>query len=159
MKYTRQWSWENTWLVWTLIALVLLPIGTTYATLSRVNAVYQSVGANVLRDVFLFGIGWGIAQVLFGLAVDAIGIALTFSLVLGTSAGAGTILPLIRLHPERLNTSAGYGVLGGVAVVIVGVLVPSPAGCVKRQSRCREPHARASWLEFPLRFFAVWEHH
>jgi L-rhamnose-H+ transport protein len=128
MKYARRWSWENTWLAWTLIALVLLPIGTTYAALSRASAVYESAGVHVLRDVFLFGAGWGIAQVLFGLAVDAIGIALTFSLVLGTSAGAGTVLPLIRLHPKQLGTAAGHGVLGGVFLVIAGVLVCAVAG-------------------------------
>lgn len=68
------------------------------------------------------------AQVFFGLAVDAIGIALTFSLVLGTSAAVGTLVPLVRLHPERLNTPAGHGVLAGVTLVIAGVLICAIAG-------------------------------
>jgi L-rhamnose-H+ transport protein len=72
--------------------------------------------------------GWGVAQVLFGLAVEWIGIALTFSLVLGTSAGAGALIPLLRLHPERLNTPAGYGVLAGVFLVFLGVLTCAYAG-------------------------------
>lgn len=70
----------------------------------------------------------GVAQVFFGLAVDAIGIALTFSLVLGISAAVGALVPLLRLHPERLKTPAGHGALGGVALVIVGVLVCAVAG-------------------------------
>jgi len=32
------------------------------------------------------------------LAVEAIGIALTFSVVLGLSAAVGSLIPLIRLH-------------------------------------------------------------
>lgn len=142
MKYTRRWSWENTWFAWTLIALVLLPISVTSMTISYGRAVYQSVDANVLRDVIVFGAGWGVAQVLFGLAVDAIGIALTFSLVLGTSAGAGALTPLIRLHPERLHTPAGHGVLVGVFLVIAGVVVCAIAGRQRERALNAQTGAR-----------------
>jgi len=89
----------------------------------------------MLLVVMLFGAGWGVAQVFFGLAVDAIGIALTFSLVLGTSAAVGTLIPLVHLHPERLQTPAGHGVLGGVALVIAGVLVCAIAGRMREKAR------------------------
>lgn len=128
MKYTRRWAWENTWLAWTLFALVLLPITVTMSTVPQLGRVYHDVSASVLRDAILFGMGWGVAQVFFGIAVDVIGIALTFSLVLGTSAAVGTLAPLARLHPDRFNTPAGHGVLAGVALVIVGVLVCAVAG-------------------------------
>lgn len=128
MKYTSRWAWENTWLAWTIWALLILPALVTTATVPHLGRIYSSVAPGVLLLVILFGAGWGIAQVFFGLAVDAIGIALTFSLVLGTSAAVGTLIPLIHLHPERLHTSAGYGVLAGVALVILGVLVCAVAG-------------------------------
>lgn len=119
MKYARRWAWENTWLAWSLFALILLPIVVTVSTVPHLREIYQANGASIV-DVTGFGAGWGVAQVFFGLAFDVIGIALTFSLVLGTSAAVGTLVPLIRLHPERLNTSAGHGVLAGVAIVIAG---------------------------------------
>lgn len=40
-----------------------------------------------------------------------------------TSAAVGTLVPLIRSHSERLNSSAGHGVVADVAVVIAGVLI------------------------------------
>jgi L-rhamnose-H+ transport protein len=128
MKYARRWAWENTWLAWSLFALILFPVVTTVSTVGRLSDVYHSTGTGILLDVIVFGAGWGVAQVFFGLAVDAIGIALTFSLVLGTSAAVGTLVPLIRLHPERLNTPAGHSVFAGVALVIAGVLVCAIAG-------------------------------
>lgn len=128
MKYARCWAWENTWLAWTLFALVLLPIIVTCTTVPHLASVYHAAPLGIVLDVILFGAGWGVAQVFFGLAVDAIGIALTFSLVLGTSAAVGTLVPLVRLHPQRLNTSPGHAVLVGVAVVIAGVLVCAVAG-------------------------------
>lgn len=128
MKYARRWAWENTWLAWTLFALLALPIAVTCETVPDLSAVYHATAFGVVMDVILFGAGWGVAQVFFGLAVDAIGIALTFSLVLGTSAAVGTLVPLVRLHPGRLNTPAGHAVIAGVFVVIAGVLVCAIAG-------------------------------
>ncbi|MGC2163520.1 MAG: L-rhamnose/proton symporter RhaT [Silvibacterium sp.] len=128
MKYTSRWAWENTWMAWTILALLVLPPIVTVGTVPHLREVYSSAAPGVLLAVILFGAGWGVAQVFFGLAVDTIGIALTFSLVLGTSAAVGTLIPLIHLHPERLQTSAGRGVLGGVALVIAGVLVCAVAG-------------------------------
>jgi L-rhamnose-H+ transport protein len=128
MKFTRRWSWENTWLAWSLIALLVLPTVAAWATIPHLAEVYQSVAVSILVAVVFLGMGWGVAQLLFGLAVDWIGIALTFSLVLGTSAGAGALVPFIRLHPERLNTPAGYGVIAGVLLVFAGVLTCAYAG-------------------------------
>jgi L-rhamnose-H+ transport protein len=134
MKYTRRWAWENTWLAWTIFALLVLPPVVTYATVPHLGGVYHAAAASIIFEVVGFGAGWGVAQVFFGLAVDAIGIALTFSLVLGTSAAVGTLVPLVRLHPERLNTPAGHGVLVGVALVLVGVLICAVAGRLREKA-------------------------
>ena len=75
-----------------------------------------------------FGVGWGIAQVLFGLAVEAIGIGLTFSIVLGMSAAIGSMIPLIRLHPEKILSKGGMGLMLGVVLVILGVVICAIAG-------------------------------
>lgn len=134
MKFTRRWAWENTWLAWTIFALLLLPVVVTSATVPELGAVYRSTDTRILLEVIGFGTGWGVAQVLFGLAVDAIGIALSFSLVLGTAAAVGTLVPLLRLHPERLNSPAGLGVLAGVALVLVGVAVCAVAGRMREKA-------------------------
>lgn len=128
MKFTRRWAWENTWLAWTIFALLLMPVALTTATVPQLGDVYRSSGLRVILEVIGFGAGWGVAQVFFGLAVDSIGIALSFSLVLGTAAAVGTLVPLLRLHAERLNSPAGYGVLAGVALVLLGVGICAVAG-------------------------------
>jgi len=139
MKYARRWAWENTWLVWSLFALLLLPVVVTCSTVSHLSEIYHSAASGILLQVIVFGAGWGVAQVFFGVAVDAIGIALTFSLVLGTSAAVGALVPLIRLHPERLNTSSGQGLIAGVVLVIAGVLVCAVAG--RRREKALKGHS------------------
>jgi L-rhamnose-H+ transport protein len=128
MKFTRSWAWENTWLAWTIYALVLLPPVVTFLTVPHLGEVYRNAGGGPVLLAAAFGAGWGIAQVFFGLAVDSIGIALTFSIVLGISAAVGSLLPLLRLHPGELFTAAGAGIVAGVILVVIGVGICAVAG-------------------------------
>src|ERR1700733_4632839 len=107
MKFTRKWAWENTWAVWTIFALFIFPLLLAYRPVPQINTAYAQAGAGVVLIVAACGAGWGIAQVLFDLAVEAIGIALTFSVVLGLSAAVGSLIPLVRLHPDEVISPAG----------------------------------------------------
>lgn len=128
MKFTRRWAWENTWLVWSVFALLILPPIMTFATVPNVQQAFAEVGVGLVLTVAAFGAAWGVAQVFFGLSVEAIGIALSFSIILGISAAVGSMIPLIRLHPEKMYTKGGYGVMLGVLLVIVGVAICAVAG-------------------------------
>jgi L-rhamnose-H+ transport protein len=128
MKFTRSWAWENAWLAWSLFALVLLPLVVTALTVPHLADVYRNAGNGPVFLAAAFGAGWGVAQVFFGLAVESIGIALTFSIVLGISAAVGSLLPLLRLHSGQLFTAAGGGVIAGVVLVIIGVSICAVAG-------------------------------
>ncbi|HLJ90817.1 MAG TPA: L-rhamnose/proton symporter RhaT [Candidatus Angelobacter sp.] len=128
MKFTRQWAWENTWLAWTLFALFLFPPVLALLVVPHLGEVYRDAGPGPVLVVAAFGAGWGVAQVFFGLAVEAIGIALTFSIVLGISAAVGSLLPFVRLHPEKLFTPVGCGIVAGVILVIAGVAICAVAG-------------------------------
>src|SRR5258706_13100867 len=87
---------------WSLFRLMIFPPLAAIATIPQLGQLYGEVATGLVVTVAIFGAGWGIAQVLFGLAVDSIGIALTFSIVLGISAAVGSVIPLIRLHPEKI---------------------------------------------------------
>lgn len=128
MKFTGRWAWENTWAVWSLWALLILPPAAAYLTVPNLALVYSRAGAANIVLVAVCGLAWGIAQVLFGMAVDAIGIALAFAVVLGLSAATGSLVPLFRLHPEKVATPAGLGVMLGVLLVLAGVSVCAIAG-------------------------------
>ncbi len=134
MKFTRRWAWENTWLAWTIFALLVLPPVVASFTVPHLASVYRAVNVSAIVSVAGFGLGWGVAQVFFGLAVESIGIALTFSVVLGTSAAVGTLLPMLRLHPERLGTSSGHILLAGVFVILLGVGICAFAGRLREKS-------------------------
>ena len=133
MKYARKWAWENTWLAWTIFALVILPLSVALVTIPNLLLVYRSASPNIILEVCGFGAGWGIAQVFFGVAVDMIGIALAFSIVLGTSAAVGSLIPMVSLHRASLNSAAGYAVLGSIALILLGVMLCAAAGRMRER--------------------------
>jgi len=140
MKLTRRWAWENTWLVWTIFALLVLPTAITLMKVAHLREIYAEGGPVLVFTVAAFGAGWGVAQVLFGLAVESIGIALTFSIVLGMSAAIGSMIPLVRLHPEKIFSHGGMGVMLGVLLVLLGVVICAIAGR-KREAALNVPIA------------------
>lgn len=128
MKFTKKWAWENTWLAWTIFALLIFPLVVTFATVPSVRAVYADAGIGTVLIPAAFGAGWGISQVFLGLAVEGLGMALSFSVILGLSAAVGSLVPLIRLHPDAVLTRSGITVLSGVLLVLVGVSIAAIAG-------------------------------
>lgn len=134
MKFVRTWVWENTWLVWSVLALLLLPCALAFAAIPAFGSIMSGGGA-VVWTVALCGCAWGVAQVLFGIALDQIGIALTFSIVLGLSASMGSLIPLLRLHAAALMTHGGVLSLAGTGLVLLGVAVSAVAGKMRDRTK------------------------
>src|SRR5437868_10591480 len=128
MKFTRKWAWENTWLMWTIFALFIFPVVLTWWTVPSLKQVYAQTGLGPALLAACFGAGWGISQIFLGLAVEGIGMALSFSVILGLSAAVGSLVPLLRLHPNAIFEKGGITVLSGVALVLLGVGIAAFAG-------------------------------
>jgi L-rhamnose-H+ transport protein len=141
MKFTRSWAWENTWMAWTLFALFFLPPVVTFISLPNIHEVYSQVGMGPVWIVAACGAGWGISQVFFGLAVDAVGIALAFSVILGIAAAVGGVVPLVRDHPDKIFSPGGLGVLAGLALVVIGVGICAVAGRKREKALGLGPQA------------------
>jgi len=138
MKYVRRWEWENTWAVWTLFGLVILPIVLALTCVPSLPRVFVGPNLRTAELVFLLGAGWGLAQVLFGKAMHIIGIGLTFSIVLGLSAAMGTILPMLHLGLATVSGGAMVRIITALAFVVLGVAVCAEAGRRREQARGEE---------------------
>ncbi|MGH9518599.1 MAG: L-rhamnose/proton symporter RhaT, partial [Terriglobales bacterium] len=129
MKFTRAWEWENTWLIYTLWALVVFPPLLTWFTVPGLSAIYAAPGAeSTAWIVAACGAGWGISQIFFGLAVEGVGIALAFSVILGLAAAVGSVVPLLQQHADQVFQRLGLEVFAGVLLVLIGVGICAVAG-------------------------------
>lgn len=57
-----------------------------------------------------------------------IGISLAFSVVLGTSAAIGSLIPMLFRNRERADTTTRVAILGAIAFVLLGVMLCAIAG-------------------------------
>ena len=132
-KWMRGWEWENYWLIFAASAYLVCPWLLAWTTIPNLGAVYQGTPWMPVVLVVVFGAGWGIGAVTFGLGVDAIGMALGFAVILGVAATSGTLIPLIGKPPEHF--SFGQGLITGTALVLMlaGVAVCSFAGRWKEE--------------------------
>ncbi len=145
MKYVRRWQWENTWAIWSLFSLVILPALMASLCVPSLTATYRELPFQTTAIVFVLGAGWGLAQVLFGKAMHLIGIGLTFSIVLGLSAAAGTVLPMLHLGWDSIGADAILRIVAAIALVLLGVAVCAEAGRRREQARTGKAQRSGSY--------------
>ena len=133
MKRMPAWRWENIWLPYSVVAMIVAPWFLAMATVPHLADVYHHGSWSALIKVMLFGFGWGIGSVFFGLGIDKVGMALGYAVVLGITASFGSLLPLAILHPDRLLTRQGYALMAGTGLVLVGLVFLSVAGRRREQ--------------------------
>jgi L-rhamnose-H+ transport protein len=149
MKRMPRWRWENTWLIYAVSAMLVLPWTMALATVPHIGEVLHGTRGATIAEVALFGLGWGVGATLFGQGISRVGMALTFAIVLGITASLGSLLPLVVLHPDQLLTHQGYSLLGGLAIVILGIVVCSVAGHRRERelsSQAAQRSGAAFWL-------------
>jgi L-rhamnose-H+ transport protein len=128
MKFTRQWKWENTWLVFAASALLVIPWLLAAGFVPHLAEVYRGVSTRALLAPLIFGFLWGIAQVTFGLGISAVGMALAFAVVAGLSCLSGALVPLLVLDPADLLRPRGVLLLISMPILFAGLVLYGMAG-------------------------------
>jgi L-rhamnose-H+ transport protein len=128
MKFTRRWKWEHLWFWYSAIAFFVLPIITALVTVPSLDRAYTQVPAGPLLWTALFGITWGIGSVLYGLGIDALGMALGFPVMTALTTALGALVPMIALTPQMIFQPSGIFTMAGNLVTFAGVAVCAVAG-------------------------------
>jgi L-rhamnose-H+ transport protein len=130
MKRTSRWAWENTWLVYSFVGMVAANWALALWSVPRIGTVYERAGPAAASLVFGFGCVWGVANLLFGLGIDLIGISLSFPICIGLSTALGALIPMAK-HPAVFRTSGGMATTLGVFVILLSVAICALAGIRK----------------------------
>jgi L-rhamnose-H+ transport protein len=134
-KYTRRWKWENIWAVWAVVAFLFSPWALALATVPNLPGFYHQVNLGLLVLLVVFGLGVGLAQVFFGLALAAVGLSIGFAVTIGLSTGVGSLVPLVLLGSKAVLAPKGLTVVVGVALVLAGTAFCGLASNRKERER------------------------
>lgn len=143
MKWTRRWSWENTWLIFAFWAYLLSPWIIVFALIPHPFRTFAASSAGTLLVVALFGIGWGASAVTFGLGIAAVGMSLGFAVIAGLGATVGTVIPLIVLPSHGFSAWRIAVTSIALFLMLAGVVVCSLSGKWKEEKP--EPVATLSY--------------
>ena len=148
-KFNRKWRWENTWFIFSWVSLVVLPWTLALVFVNHLFEAYNSLTASQFAVPILFGVGWGIAQVLFGISIQRLGLALTYAIVVGLGTILGTLIPLFVQHRAEVDKKLLIEVLAGIAVMFIGIALSAWAGQI------RERLAEAVAAQLPVRRYST----
>jgi L-rhamnose-H+ transport protein len=131
----KKWRWENTWLVYSVVATILFPLLLAVLTVPSLSSVYANTPGSTIALVAIFGFGWGVGSTLFGQGLARVGMALAFAIVLGITSSLGSLLPLVILNPEQLGTRKGMLLMLGLAIVVAGIIACAVAGSIREKDQ------------------------
>ena len=119
------------------IQLVLFghfPVGIGAAFVSHLGMVYRSLPLSLVITPIGFGIGWGVAQILFGISCARLGLGLACAIIVGMGAALGTLVPMLATQ-SALHRSTLLLVLAGILLMAIGHALAAWSGRLReRQS-------------------------
>lgn len=143
MTLVKQWKWENTWLVFSFFGMIVLNLVMAGIFIHELFGIYTTIPFRDLFLLALFGLGWGVGAVLFGISVDKLGMALGYPVIMGLIASTGALLPLFKLHTGDILKPSGLLVIFGVVTAVAGIILCSGAANLKEgggTERIRNEH-------------------
>lgn len=147
MKFARRWKWENIWLLYIGFGQVVFPLLLILVTAPGAWAVFGSSKRSALAAAALFGLGWGIGNVLSGIGYTMLGVGLGLTIILGLTASLGSLIPLAVLYPQRLASSAALALYSGIGVLVAGLILCFHAGNLRQAHRSKDEISNGADLQ------------
>ena len=150
MTLVKRWSWEHTWATFSLLGMFVFNWILTLLFVPDIFAVYASSPSRDLAILGLFGLGWGVGAILFGLGMERLGMALGYPIIMGLIASLGGLIPLLIFFPHALVSAKGMVLLGGTALVILGIILCSVGGSRRAPSTGTSATANSNQFKIGL---------
>ena len=152
MKLNVKWEWENTWLLYSISALIVFPVIIVLLTVPGLLDIYRDTAGSVLVRTFLFGFGWGLGAVTFGLGLYMVGLSLGYTVMIGVIAVTGALIPMLVHNPGSLLTAGGKVIISAMLVTIGGVTLCGTAGVIREKGNREQIGEQKKQYKFKLGF-------
>ena len=135
MTYVKNWKWENSWAVFSILSMVVFNWILGFSTIPQLADIYAKATATDFIIPAFFGFCWGIGAIGFGLGIAAVGLALGYAIIMALVLSLGAFIPMVILHPSDIFTAKGIIIIIGVVVMISGIALFGKAGIRKEKEQ------------------------
>jgi L-rhamnose-H+ transport protein len=147
-KYTKGFEYENTWGLFFLITMFTVPLLSSYILLDGLK-IYSLIGFQVLLKMSVASLLWGIGIIMWGKAINHIGLSLGFSLFIGTLILIGSLIPWFidstgKFGMNFPNLNVLSTILMGLTVVLAGVVFNGKAGLLREKDDVSSENKKGS---------------
>lgn len=146
MTYTKKWEWSHKWFAFSLLAMLLLNWVIAFLSIHDIFAIISRIPLTSLLTVLFFGLCWGAGAILFGKAMDLLGMALGYPLIMGINAAAGTIIPALVFSPEIFIRYKGIVIIIGALFSIGGIVLCAKASALKNEGQQKSKFSRKGMI-------------
>lgn len=130
-KFTKDFEFENTWSLFFAINTFVVPNIAAFLLIDGFTDVLGAIPSGALMTMIVCSILWGIGAMMWGKAINHIGLSLGFSIFIGTIILVGSLLPFIQVGLPK--TEVLTTILGGLFVVLIGVMANGRAGILRQK--------------------------
>src|SRR5208282_722852 len=134
LKTARTWKFNHIWTFHSLLAMGVIPWIVAIVAVPHWLEILTRLQPRGLLILIGWGLLFGIASLLYGVAVDLLGIALGFAIQLGLSIVLGALAPMVWAGAFRLQSTADWLFILGLALMVLGVILCAQAGGKRENS-------------------------
>lgn len=139
-KYTKGFEFENTWGMMFTINMFIVPVLAGFALITGFTGVLSAIPTDILLKMGIASILWGIGVMMWGKAINHIGLSLGFSIFIGTVILVGSLLPF--LVDGLPATNQFMTIMVGIVIVLIGVIANGKAGMQRQQDEGKEDNTQ-----------------
>jgi L-rhamnose-H+ transport protein len=130
-KFTKGFEFENTWGLFFALNMLVVPPLAAFVFVNGLSEIIAAIPANVFWGMGISGFLWGIGVMMWGKAINYVGLSLGFSIFIGTVILVGSLIPFgVNGLPEN---NIFVTILAGILVVLLGVLFNGKAGILREK--------------------------
>ncbi|AWV96729.1 L-rhamnose/proton symporter RhaT [Arcticibacterium luteifluviistationis] len=130
-KFTKDFEFANTWGLFFGINMLIVPPLAAFLFVDGLGEIIASIPSTVLWGMGISGLLWGIGVMMWGKAINYVGLSLGFSIFIGTVILVGSLIPFgVNGLPEN---NVFITILVGILVVLLGVLFNGKAGMLREK--------------------------
>ncbi|AZQ65549.1 rhamnose/proton symporter RhaT [Flammeovirga pectinis] len=131
-KFTKEFEFENTWGLFFMINTFIIPNIAVFFMVDNFGDIIASLPTKVIVGMGIASFLWGIGVMMWGKAINYIGLSLGFSIFIGTIILVGSLIPfMIDGIPDD---HVFLTIMLGIGIVLIGVMSNGRAGILKQQT-------------------------